>query len=48
MKNGIYHDWRGLAEKQADRITELEYKIGLLSRENFNLRQQLDKLKEAK
>lgn len=39
---GIYHHWRGLAEKAASRIVELEYKVGNLSRENTTLRQQRD------
>lgn len=38
----VYNDWRNLAIKSADRITELERKIGDLSRENMRLRQQRD------
>lgn len=37
-----YNDLRSLAGHQADRIVELERKIGDLSRENMKLRQQRD------
>lgn len=38
----VYNDWRNLAIKSPDRITELERKIGDLSRENMRLLQQRD------
>ena len=38
----VYNDWRSLAQKGADRVVELERKIGDLSRENMRLRQQRD------
>lgn len=37
-----YNDWRSLAGHQADKIVELERKLGDLSRENMKLRQQRD------
>lgn len=37
-----YNDWRSLTGYQADKIVELERKLGDLSRENMKLRQQRD------
>lgn len=38
----IYHDWRGLAVKAADKVAELERKVKDLREENLRLRQQRD------